>query len=244
MYFYSLNISYDGNDFYGSAKQKNIRTVEGELNKAINKILNAEIELVFAGRTDKHVHAINQTVSFSHVNLIKYSKQQFIFILNKLLPLDIRVLNFKRHKKFFNARFNCIERSYLYLIELKPHNLFQRNYVLSYQHDISLNKLNELKKYFLGEHDFLSFSTSEKTNTIREIKNFQITKVNNLIKIKITANGFLRSQIRMIVACLLAYNENKITIDDVLNLLNYPKKGASHTKVSGKGLYFLKAKYK
>lgn len=244
MYFYSLNIRYDGNNFYGSAKQKDVRTVEGELNKALQKILQVNLDLTFAGRTDKKVHAINQTISFSINNKIKYQKKHFLFILNKILPNDIEVFDFKRHQEFFNARFDCNKRVYEYLIELTPHNLFKRNYVNQYDHEINLNKLKTASKLFLGTHNFLSYSTSEKTDTIRTIYQFSIKKItNNIIKITVSANGFLRSQIRMMVASLLKYNENKLTLNDLNNYLLNPKKGASNTKSAAQGLYFKKAIY-
>ena len=93
MYFYSLNIKYDGNNFYGSAKQKDVRTVEEELTKSLRKILQKDLSLVFAGRTDKKVHAINQTVSFSLNEKIKYKKEDFLFILKKIL---LAFLNFDK----------------------------------------------------------------------------------------------------------------------------------------------------
>ena len=244
MYFYSLNIKYDGNNFYGSAKQKDVRTIEGELNKALQKILQINLDLTFAGRTDKKVHAINQTVSFSSKDKIKYKKSHFLFILNKILPNDIEVFDFKRHQTFFNARFDCNKRVYEYLIELAPHNLFKRNYVNQYDHEINLTKLKTASKLFLGTHNFLSYSTSEKTDTTRTIYQFRIQKVaHNLIKITVSSNGFLRSQIRMMVGSLLKHNEDKLTLNDLNNFLLNPKKGASNTKAAAQGLYFKKAIY-
>lgn len=245
MYFYELRISYDGINFFGSAKQKNYRTVEGELLRCLNKILNnGIIDLTFAGRTDKFVHAKNQVVSFSIENKIKIKNTHFIFILNKILPNDIRVLYFKRHIEFFNARYDAKKRIYEYLIELPPHNIFKRNYVLQYYEKLDRRKIDAAKNIFIGKHNFLSFSTSDKNNTEREIYTFKYTIVNNLCKFTISANGFLRSQIRMMIASILKYNENKITLDYLKFLLENPKKGAIGFKVSGMGLYFLGARYK
>ena len=244
MYFYSLNIKYDGNNFYGSAKQKDVRTVEEELTKSLKKILQKDLSLVFAGRTDKKVHAINQTVSFSLNEKIKYKKEEFLFILKKILPSDIEVFDFKKHQNFFNARFDCKKRSYEYLIQLKPHNLFLRNYVYQYDKQLNLSKFKKASKIFLGTHNFLSYSTSDKIDTVRTIFEFKIKKIeSNLIKITISANGFLRSQIRMMISSLLRFCEDKLTLNDLNNYLLHPKKGSSHLKIAAEGLYFKKAIY-
>ena len=116
--------------------------------------------------------------------------------------------------------------------------------MFAYDHNINFKNLKETAKIFMGEHNFLSYSTSELSNTTRNITKFSVTKVKpNLIKFHITANGFLRSQIRMMIGCLLKYNEQKLTKDDLLNLLNHPHKGKAIFKVSATGLYFANAKY-
>ena len=245
MNFYLLRLSYDGSGFFGCAKQPYIRTVQDQIEKVLRKLFNeSTIEVVFAGRTDKGVHAINQACSFGIENKSKYSCKHIVFILNKLLPNDIRIKSCQAKPGFFNARFDCKERSYIYYLELAPHNIFLRNYVCAYNGIINFKQLKECAKIFVGEHNFLSYSTSELTNTVRTITKFSVTKVKpNLIKFHITANGFLRSQIRMMIGCLLKYNEQKLTKNDLLNLLMYPQKGKAIFKVDATGLYFANAKY-
>lgn len=245
MNFYLLRLSYDGSGFFGCAKQPFIRTVQDQIEKVLCKLFNEpNIEVVFAGRTDKGVHAINQACSFGIENKSKYSCKHLVFILNKLLPPDIRIKSCQSKQGFFNARFDCKERSYIYYLELIPHNIFLRNYVFAYDKTINFKNLKESAKIFIGEHNFLSYSTSELTNPIRKITKFSVTKIKpNLIKFHITANGFLRSQIRMMIGCLLKYNEKKLTKVDLLNLLNHPQKGKAIFKVPATGLYFANAKY-
>lgn len=244
MWFYEMGIAYDGTNFFGSSKQDKYRTVEGELLRSLKKIFyDEDLTLVFAGRTDKSVHAINQIVSFNLEHKMKYSSKEFLRIINKILPKDIKVNYIKTHKKFFNARFSVKSRVYKYVMELYPHNLFSRNYVLPYDKNLNLSKIKKAKKIFLGTHDFLSYSTSEKTNTIRTIKKFSIKKDGNLLIFIVEANGFLRSQIRMMIGALLNYNEDKLSLFRLQDLLKNPKKGAANFKVSGSGLYFLTAKY-
>lgn len=245
MNFYLLRLSYDGTSFFGCAKQPYVRTVQDQLEKVLRKLFNEPtIEVVFAGRTDKGVHAINQACSFGIENPSKYSDAHLVFILNKLLPSDIRVKSCQRKPGFFNARFDCKQRSYLYYLELNPHDIFKRNYVYQYDQKINFYQLKNTAKIFLGEHNFLSYSTSELTNTTRIISQFSVIKVKpNLIKFHIVANGFLRSQIRMMIGCLLKFNEHKLTKNDLINLLNNPHKGKAIFKVGPTGLYFANAKY-
>ncbi|MBO6103540.1 tRNA pseudouridine(38-40) synthase TruA [bacterium] len=245
MNFYLLRLSYDGSSFFGCAKQPYVRTVQDQIEKVLNKLFNEQnIEVVFAGRTDKGVHAINQACSFGIQNPSKYSCKHITFILNKLLPPDIRIKSCQKKPGFFNARFDCKQRSYIYYVQLKPFDIFQRNYVYQYDYQVNFTQLKQTAKIFLGQHDFLSYSTSELVNTTRIIKQFSVTKLKpNLIKFHIVANGFLRSQIRMMIGCLLKFNEHKLTKDDLLNLLNHPQKGKSIFKVASTGLYFANAKY-
>lgn len=245
MNFYLLRLSYDGAQFFGCAKQPYVRTVQDQIEKVLCKLFNEpNIEVVFAGRTDKGVHAINQACSFGIEKDSKYSAKHITFILNKLLPPDIRIHSCQKRAGFFNARFDCKERSYIYYLELKPHDIFKRNYVYQYDQKVNFAQLKQTAKIFLGQHDFLSYSTSELTNTTRNITKFSVTKIKpNLIKFHIVANGFLRSQIRMMIGCLLKYNEHKLSKADLINLLNYPQKGKAIFKISATGLYFANAKY-
>lgn len=98
-------------------------------------------------------------------------------------------------------------------------------------------------KLFIGENNFLSFSTTEVENTIRKIESFTVSKKSNYVFFKIQGNGFLRNMVRMIIACILNYNEGNISHQEIINLLSNPKKGSSIDKVPGCGLYLYKTIY-
>ncbi|MDE5599788.1 MAG: tRNA pseudouridine(38-40) synthase TruA, partial [Ureaplasma sp.] len=98
-------------------------------------------------------------------------------------------------------------------------------------------------KMFLGKHDFLSFSTSEVEDTIREVNSIKIFKKKNIIEIYINGNGFLRSMVRMLVAAMMNYSQDKISLEKIKWLLDNPKKGASIEKAKACGLYLERVYY-
>jgi len=143
----------------------------------------------------------------------------------------------------FSARFNAKDKTYLYVLNTKKFNVFKHNYCYFYSQKIHLYKLRKASKILLGKHNFLSFSTSELDDTIRTINFIKIKKYHDQYLIFINGNGFLRNMVRMIVGCLLDVNENKKSINDLILLLNNPKKGSAITKLNGCGLYLYKVNY-
>ncbi|MDE6563149.1 MAG: hypothetical protein K2J98_02590, partial [Malacoplasma sp.] len=165
---YVLKISYDGSFFSGYAKQtENILTVQSELEKYLSILFNSNIKTTASGRTDKYVHALDQTVSFSsdieiHCDAIKK------YLNDKLI--NIYVKNVESKNKSFNARFSIKSKTYLYLINTGSFNLFRRNYEYQYNKFLDIKKVKDILNIFIGTKNFLSFSTSSLENTIRTIK--------------------------------------------------------------------------
>ncbi len=238
---YILKISYDGTFFSGYAKQtENILTVQSELEKYLSILFNSPIKTVASGRTDKYVHAFDQTISFS--TEIQIECNDVKKYLNDKLN-NIYVKSVSSTEKGFNARFSIKSKTYLYLINTGEFNLFRKNYEYQYNKFLDIKKAKDILNLFVGTKDFLSFSTSSLENTVRTIKWIKIYKFKNRIFIFINGLGFLRNMVRMIVATIIKYCEQKIVYDDVVALFNNPKKGSSIDKAPGCGLYLYKTNY-
>ncbi|MDE5767236.1 MAG: tRNA pseudouridine(38-40) synthase TruA [Malacoplasma sp.] len=238
---YILKISYDGSFFSGYAKQTgNIVTVQSELEKYLSLLFNSSIKTVASGRTDKYVHAFDQTVSFSTKIQIKCNDVKKY--LNDKLN-NIYVKNVSLTENSFNARFSIKSKTYLYLINIGEFNLFRKNYEYQYNKFLDIKRVKDILNLFVGTKDFLSFSTSSLENTVRTIRWIKIYKVKKRIFIFINGLGFLRNMVRMIVATLIKYCEQKIIYDDVITLFSNPKKGSSVDKAPGCGLYLYKTNY-
>lgn len=240
---YKLIISYNGTNYFGFAKQNNRVTIEQTILDTFKNLFDVDVKLFGSGRTDKYVHAIKQVINVKH-NKLNYEPETLLKALNSKLPADIIVKNCEVVNDKFHARFNVKNKTYLYKINMcSEFNIFEMNIVYQYNKSIDFDKLKKFSEIIKGEHNFLSFSTSELENTIRTIYNFNYEIKNNILEIKVTGNGFLRNMVRMLIGVFLDWNEDKINLSDIIYLLNNPKKGAGIRKVNGCGLYLLDVIY-
>jgi tRNA pseudouridine38-40 synthase len=239
---YLVTLSYDGSNFHGWAKQHNVRTVQEEIEKILQKIFNQPVPIHGSGRTDAYVHAIEQAFSFN-VKKSKIQPHALLKGLRNLSPDDVYFIKVKVNEGMFHARFNAKNKTYQYVINNGKFNLFQNKYELFYPYQINLPLLKKGAKLLLHAHDFKSFSTSDLEDTIRTINYIKFKKNKNYLYITINGNGFLRNMVRMIVGSLLDLNETKKTLNTFKELLDRPKKGAAVTKAKAGGLYLLKVNY-
>lgn len=239
---YSFCISYDGSKFHGWAIQPNVKTVQGDLQKALSALYNLKIIVYGSGRTDAGVHAINQVFHFdapSNINVSNISKY-----LNNFNKGKWYIFNGKKYLNNFHSRFNVKRKIYLYkIICTKKIDPLLYDYSWQIPFDLNISKLRKISKIFIGLHDFLSFTTEKKDNTIRQIYNIKINKIKNFISIKIIGSGFLQSMVRMLIATIVNFACDKITIDYCQMLLDKPKKGQVIYKAPASGLYLLKVIY-
>lgn len=233
-------ISYDGSKFYGLQIQPDVKTVIGEIDKALKKI-NINTKILASGRTDRGVHALNQVITFDMPSF--WEEEKLKELLNKILLPEIM---FKKIKKTppFNPRFDAIKRSYRYILSPIT-NPFIDNYITHYEKNINLNLINEALKILIGKHDFEYFSkTGSEVNTYeREIFDAYAFRYKNKTIIKIIGNSFLRGQIRIIVDFLLKINENSLSIEDLKTQLNKKKLINKHL-AKPNGLYLERIWYK
>lgn len=238
---YRIDLSYDGSNFYGFAKQpNNLLTVQDFIEQKLSIIFDEKIIIFAAGRTDKYVHAVNQTVHFSSKKIIE--PNQIKHFLNSQSD-SIFVKNIEIVDNSFNARYSAKSKIYCYVINIGEHNVFQKNYELQYNKELNLEKIKEILNLFIGKKDFKSFSTSDLKDTVRKIFYIKIFKKNKKVYFFISGNGFLRNMVRMIIGTFLEYEKENITKQQIINLFNNPKKGSSIYKAKGCGLYLFKVVY-
>ncbi|RBQ30156.1 tRNA pseudouridine(38-40) synthase TruA [Aliarcobacter vitoriensis] len=233
--------SYDGSVYFGSQKQPNQNTVEDELLRVF-KTFGIDTKIIFSGRTDKDVHATKQVFNCQipeHFNDFFKLKD----ILNRRLPISIKILKISKVNDDFHSRFGAKRRVYRYLITTKPTNPFNSKYI-TYVKYIDEELLKDAIKEFIGVYDFKYFhkTGSEKENTKREIFDTNFYKYKDIYVFKFTANSYLRSQIRLMVGFLLAINGKKLTIQDLKEQLNL-KKHIFKTPAIANGLYLAQIKY-
>ena len=234
-------ISYDGSKFYGLQIQPNVKTVIGEIYKALKKI-NINSQILASGRTDRGVHALNQVISFDMPSF--WNEEKLKELLNKMLMPEIYFKKITKTTQDFNPRFDAIKRSYRYILSPIT-NPFIDSYVTYYPKNINLALLNDSLNILKGKHDFEYFSKtgSEVNSYEREIFNAYAFEYKNKTIIKIIGNSFLRGEIRIIIDFLLKINENILTLDDLSTQLNKEKLINKHL-AKPNGLYLERIWYK
>jgi len=184
-----IDLAYDGTDFYGWAKQPDMRTVQGEIERVLHTVLRVPegdddepLRLTVAGRTDTGVHASHQVchldineetlarcVGHMQVEPVMALKRR----LQRMLPNDIAIRSIEEAPEGFDARFSALERTYVYRIADRSSEIDPRirNCVLHIDDDLNIEAMNKAAEMTIGLHDFGSFATPNPGGTtIREVK--------------------------------------------------------------------------
>lgn len=217
-----LTVSYDGTSFCGWQRQdksdggKPVRTVQGEIEKVLEKIHKVKTPLQGSGRTDSGVHAVRQAANFfSPVDSI--SAEKYIPALNSLLPDDIRILEAKEVDEKFSSRFSATSRTYRYFI-IPSHSAIasQMPFAWDIGHNPDIKKLNEMASCLKGEIDCAAFAASgdESQSTFRFLNDAHffyqdLYPCGRALVFEITANAFLWKMVRSIVGSLIYFEKNK-----------------------------------
>ena len=238
-----LIIQYDGTNFCGSQVQKEQRTVQLELDSALEKLFGQKIISVFSGRTDSGVHAKEQTVNFV-TDSSSVPPERIKYPLNNLLPHDMLVLSSNPVPDEFNSRFDAKKRTYRYFIRRKP-ELFRSKFSLLYPYDIDIDRLNSAAELFKGRRDFKAFCSAqaEVKNHICEIKKLHFFRENDETVMEISSNRFLHNMVRIIVSAFLELNNNRISENDIINMFEKKNRSLSPKTISPKGLFLWKVEY-
>ncbi|KRO70378.1 MAG: pseudouridine synthase [Cryomorphaceae bacterium BACL11 MAG-121128-bin16] len=236
-----IELSYKGTNYHGWQEQPNANTVQAEINRALSTILNTNIEVIGAGRTDTGVHA-NQM--FAHFDCdIDFDIQNLMFKLNSFLASDIAIKDIFKVKEDANCRFDALSRTYQYHIIQKKDPFNKTAYFL--QNDLDIKAMNEACKYIIGKQDFTSFS---KVNTQTFTNNCDVMfakweLVNNKIIFTIKADRFLRNMVRAIVGTLLDVGFGKIIAADVAKIIAAKDRSKSGVSVPAHALFLTEVKY-
>ena len=232
-----LNITYNGTHFLGSQTQtETTNAVLGNLEKVL-KQLGISDRVVASGRTDKGVHASSQ---ICHVDLPSFWDEtaKLKRVINEMLPSSIRVKVIKQVNNKFHARYSAKKRIYRYIIKEGESNPFEADFV-TFLRSVDFNAIESNIRLFIGRHDFEKFmkTGSDTESSIREIYRAFAYRYKDYIVLNFEANGFLRSQIRLMVGALLNLNTNEI--EDRLAL----KSTKQNRPAPANGLYLAKIKY-
>ena len=206
-------IAYDGSAFYGFQKQTSTpHTVAYTIERALAS-LQIRSPVVGSGRTDRGVHATGQVI---HFDLPEF--WQDLAKLKHILNHRLKAVSFK-HISFvpetFHARFSAKRRYYRYVFRTEPLSVFERNYIGYYRSGFDTEMLDRALKLLVGEHDFKWFhkTGSDTHTTVRTLYRARYYRYGSFHILSFEANGFLRSQVRMMVEAVMQCAEGKVSLD-------------------------------
>ena len=249
---YKITCSYLGTQYFGWQVQPDSITVQGEINRALAKIVKSkEVNTIGSGRTDRGVHALNQVFSF-HSSL-DLAEEAFLKGLNSLLPLDIRIKEVEKVSEDFHPIRDAKEKEYLYLFcdqeNLSP---FERDLVSSYSFPLDFDLIQKALEILKGEHDFKIFQCTgtDVNSTIRTITEIELTPIDpptrfghgNYYQLRIRGTGFLKQMVRLIMGALWNIGSGKVSLESLENGLKEDEKRLGPT-APPQGLYLHKVFY-
>ena len=238
-----LYLEYDGTQFHGYQRQKEMRTVQGELEKALRALLKEEVSVSGSSRTDAGVHARLYPVSFRTKTTIPPHK--IAVALNQHLPEDLKAQASVLVPEDFDARFHARGKTYSYrfLRRHQPSPLF-RNYAYLVRQELDLLKMREAAEAFIGTHDFTGFRSvgSSDPNPVKEMREILIVEEGEFLVLYITASGFLYNMARIMAGTLLDASLGRITKDEIQLILATGVRGKSMV-LPPWGLYLEKVYY-
>lgn len=213
-----LTVSYDGTDFCGWQRQdksdggRPVRTVQGEIEKALEKIHKEHVNLTGSGRTDSGVHAFAQAANFySPIDSIPVEK--YIPAINAFLPYDIRIVGSSEVAQDFSSRFSATSRTYRYFIHTGNPFASEMRFVWPINHKPDITVLNKMASYLRGEIDCATFAAAgdASLSTFRYIENarfFVDDKNPEVIVFEICANAFLWKMVRSLTGSLIFFEKS------------------------------------
>ena len=246
MFNYLIKIEYDGTSFVGWQSQKNGKSVQDTIEKALKKVLKLRLKIIGAGRTDKGVQALSQYANIKYSKKMK-NKKIFLNSINFFLKKNlISILDIKNKTEDFHARFSAKLRTYEYLIINRQGTLsIYKNKAWHVKKKIDLNLMKKGAKLFEGNHDFSTFraASCSAKSPFKKIYPIKISKMSEIIKIRISSKSFLQNQVRSMVGCLKYLSTDKWSLNDFKKAFKSKKRINCAPPAPACGLYLSKIKY-
>ena len=241
-----LSIAYDGTGFSGWQKQAaGTRTVQDEIEKALEKIHREKTTLTGSGRTDAGVHAAEQTANF-HTPLMNMEAGRFVPALNGLLPPDIRILDSREAGPDFHSRFDAKFRTYRYqIVPARRAMPWELRYAWQIWRQPELDVLNNYARILSGETDctFFAVPGDKSHSRSRHIFNSIFFYEADHLVYEITANAFLWKMVRSIAGTFLYYEEKKLPPDELKKLIVSGDRSKTGPTAPPQGLFLWKCGY-
>jgi tRNA pseudouridine38-40 synthase len=238
--YWKLTVEYDGTDFAGWQVQPDVRTVQGELARALSVVLRRDLRVTGAGRTDAGVHALGQVVSVDCDADVAGALRS----INAVLPDDVVVTAAEPAPDGFHARRDAVRRHYRYRLHRGPLAV-ERRYWLELRPWPDAGRMREAAGCLPGSRDFASFCTGavagESTDCLLE--RVDIIEGDSTLTVEVTANRFLRKMVRTLVGTLLEVGWGNHPPEWIPQVLEARDRSAAGPVIGPQGLFLVRVDY-
>ena len=232
-----LTVAYDGTNYCGWQIQPSGETIEGVLNRELSRLLQEEIRVIGASRTDSGVHAKGAVAVFDTETRIPPEK--ISYAVNKSLPEDIRVVGSREVSREFHPRKTNCRKTYEYRIR---HDAFPMPTERLYTHwvhtALDVDKMREATSYLIGRHDFASFcgTGAQVKSTVRTLTGIDIWRDGDIVTIRVKGEGFLYNMVRIIAGTLIQVGNGQYPPERVKKILDACDRSVSGPTAPAHGL--------
>jgi pseudouridylate synthase I len=246
-YNYKIILQYEGTRYHGWQKQGNTEnTIQGRLEKVLERLNGSPVEVYGSGRTDAGVHAAGQVANF---HLAKEHEPEVVKrYLNQYLPEDISVLKAGRVTERFHSRLNAIEKIYRYQIETgEKRDVFGRRMQYALGEPLDIRAMQTAAGFLCGTHDYKSFCGNPKIkkSTVRTVRHITIQQEqkNSLVVLDFVGNGFLQQMVRILTGTLIEVGQRKRLPQEMMRILEARDRRQAGFTAPAEGLCLMKVRY-
>ena len=245
---YFAKIKYLGTDFHGFQVQPGLRTVQGELNAALNQAFGLPCKVTGCSRTDRGVHA-NEFCLTVECDGATIPDDKLPVAVSRFLPNDLSLFYAKECSPDFHPRYDVKEKEYLYrIINTRIYDPFEYGkawFVPRPITDEGIMRMNAAAKGFIGRHDFSAFMAegSDVEDRVRNVYSLSVTKKGDLIEIRISADGFLYNMVRIIVGTLCEVAFGRISPEKIPDIISSKNRSLAGMTAPAEGLFLNSVKY-
>lgn len=245
---YLAKIKYLGTDFHGFQVQPELRTVQGELNAALNQAFGLPCKVTGCSRTDAGVHANEFCVKVECPGGT-IPADKLPIAVSRFLPNDLSLFYAEECADEFHPRYDVKEKEYLYrIINSRIYDPFEFGrawFVARPITDEGINRMNEAARHIIGKQDFATFMAegSDIVDTVRTVTALTVEKKGDLVEIRISADGFLYNMVRIIVGTLTDVAFSRFNPDDMPQIIASKDRSRAGMTAPADGLYLNQVKY-
>jgi tRNA pseudouridine38-40 synthase len=240
---FRAKVEYDGTDFFGFQVQASHRTVQGEIERALEAVTGAKTGVIGAGRTDRGVHARGQVVSFAAS--WRHSLADLQRALNATLRADVAILELGLAPEGFHPRFSASRRAYRYTILHQPRpSPLERRTAWHLTQELDVSRMVEASRFLVGTHDFSTFGRPPQgENAVRSVFGAEWKASGSRLTFDIEANAFLYRMVRSLVGTLVLVGMGQVSSGEIKSFLQARDRSLIKQVAPAHGLCLMRVDY-